>query len=119
MSPKLKVAMVTASDSKFMPITTVMLDSVPPALCDGALDLCILDVGLTADDRRDLEARGCSIAEPGWDITFPRVERAKPHFRALVSRPFLPQHFPGRHIYIWIDADAWIQVGARAWTIWS
>lgn len=110
-APSLKVALVTASDSKFMPITTVMLDSIPRDLCDGALDLCVLDVGLTDPDRQTLEARGCSVVTPGWDISFPGMERAKPHFRALVSRPFLPNHFPGRHVYLWIDADAWIQVG--------
>ena len=110
-SSSLKVAVVTASDSKFMPITNVMLNSIPPALCDGALDRCILDVGLTDEDRRDLEARSCSVVEPGWDIPFPGIDRAKPHFRALVSRPFLAHHFPGRHVYLAIDADAWIQVG--------
>ena len=110
-SPALEVAVVTASNSKFMPITSVMLDSIPPDLCEGALDLCVLDVGLTAEDRLALEARGCHLACPGWDIDFPGQSRAKPHFRAMVSRPFLPRHFPGRHVYLWIDADAWLQVG--------
>jgi predicted O-methyltransferase YrrM len=31
------------------------------------------------------------------------------YLKALVSRPFLPEYFPGYEVYIWIDADAWVQ----------
>jgi hypothetical protein len=30
-------------------------------------------------------------------------------FKAQVARPFLPRHFPGYEMYLWIDADAWLQ----------
>jgi hypothetical protein len=27
----------------------------------------------------------------------------------MTARPFLPRYFPGYDIYVWIDADAWVQ----------
>ena len=29
--------------------------------------------------------------------------------RAVTVRPFLPRYLPGYNIYVWIDADAWVQ----------
>jgi hypothetical protein len=29
--------------------------------------------------------------------------------RLLVTRPEIPEYFPGHDIYVWIDADAWVQ----------
>jgi len=27
----------------------------------------------------------------------------------MTARPYLPKHFPGHAVYLWIDADAWVQ----------
>ena len=40
----------------------------------------------------------------------PRPQDQAPAFvRMFESRPFLPRYFPGYDLYIWIDADAWLQ----------
>ena len=49
------------------------------------------------------------IVGPGWDIEFPGRDRMPETFKAQVARPFLPRHFPGYQMYLWIDADAWLQ----------
>jgi len=110
-APGFRAALVTATDSKFLPITEVLLASIPRGALAGALDLCILDVGLTEADAGRLRASGARLARPGWDIDFPDRDRAPEHYKAMVARPFVPRHFPGYHVYIYVDADAWIQIG--------
>jgi hypothetical protein len=46
---------------------------------------------------------------PGWDLDFPRRDRTPEIRKAQIARPFLPRHFPGHRLYLWIDADAWVQ----------
>jgi lipopolysaccharide biosynthesis glycosyltransferase len=46
------------------------------------------------------------------DIDFPARavwEKEKPGFRTLTARPFLRRYFPGYDVYIWLDADVWVQ----------
>jgi hypothetical protein len=31
------------------------------------------------------------------------------HLRGITARPFLPKYFPGFDIYLWLDADTWVQ----------
>jgi hypothetical protein len=47
--------------------------------------------------------------DPGWDVDFPGRARAPAYYKAMTARPYLPKHFPGYAVYVWIDADAWVQ----------
>jgi len=50
------------------------------------------------------------VVEPGWDLAVDSLmQQEQPHLRALTVRPFLPRYFPGYDVYLWIDADAWVQ----------
>lgn len=72
--------------------------------------LACFDLGLGAATRQWLEQYATHIVEPGWDLPVSETIRTQqPHARALTVRPFLPQHFPGYDIYLWIDADCWVQ----------
>jgi hypothetical protein len=73
-------------------------------------DLACLDIGLAAETLAWLEQRGVKVVEPGWDIPVnPEVRNKRPEGRAFTARPFLRDHFPGYDMYLWIDADAWVQ----------
>jgi len=67
-----------------------------------------LDVGQTDADRAWLTGHGVLLAEPTTHLGVPD-SRLKPYERAFVARPFLRDYFPGRDIYIWVDADIWLQ----------
>jgi hypothetical protein len=69
----------------------------------------VLDLGLEPEQRDWLAQQAVQIVAPGWDIEFPGRKRMPESFKAMVSRPFLPRHFPGYRMYFWIDADAWLQ----------
>ena len=71
----------------------------------------ILDVGLDPAQREWLAPRVSHIVHPDWDVDFPHREQTPEMRKAQFARPFLPRHFPGYEIYLWIDADAWLQDG--------
>jgi hypothetical protein len=69
----------------------------------------VLDLGLEPDQLAWLGERVTRVVRPGWDIEFPDRDRTPETLKALVSRPYLPRHFPGYEMYLWLDADAWLQ----------
>jgi len=69
----------------------------------------ILDFGLVPEQRDWLAERVGHLVRPDWDIDFPGQEHTPEARKAQLSRPFLRRHFPGYEIYLWVDADAWLQ----------
>jgi hypothetical protein len=69
----------------------------------------ILDLGLTAEQRAWLRQQDAALVSPGWDVEFPGRNDSPNTFKAQVARPFLPRHFPGYAMYLWLDADTWVQ----------
>ena len=65
--------------------------------------------GCSGAERRWLEEQGAVVVAPGWDLDFPDRDQTPRYRQAQYGRPFLPKHFPGHDLYIWIDADAWVQ----------
>lgn len=80
-------------------------------LLEGA-DFGVLDGGLATGQRAWLAERGAIIVPAGWGFDFRlagRFEREQPSLRVLVSRPRLPELFPGYDTILWLDADLWVQ----------
>lgn len=70
----------------------------------------VLGLGLSAEQRELLENKGIVVVEPGWDYDVKEfTEPAPQFFKSMTARPHLPRHFPGYDVYMWIDADAWVQ----------
>jgi hypothetical protein len=72
----------------------------------------VLDVGLSEANRSKLAAFGVAVKAPGIDIDYPdreKWEQKATYFRAMTSRPSIPNYFPGYDAYMWIDADTWVQ----------
>jgi lipopolysaccharide biosynthesis glycosyltransferase len=105
----MKTAIVTAADEKFFGFLRQMLESVERHRPDRSLDICVLDVGLSAENKAALAGRVTMIIEPGWDFPFPQQDRIPRHFQAMFARPQLPQHLPGYERFLWLDADVWLQ----------
>ena len=73
-------------------------------------DIALFDLGLTSRSLAVFAPLLAHVVKPDWDLPVDRDLRAKaPALRALTVRPFLPRYFPGYDIYLWIDADAWVQ----------
>lgn len=110
-------AIVVAADRAIFPLLMGLLHSLEL----GGLDrrrfaLCLIDIGLSPAQRDHLAGIVDRI-EPIDDarLVHPRadiirdIEPLVPFWRALTSRPFLPDYFPGFRNYINLDADTWFQ----------
>ncbi|BBK30565.1 hypothetical protein EDC65_1996 [Stella humosa] len=74
--------------------------------------LGFIDAGLTETQRRGLPQDGIAIARAGWDFDFPtrsHLERIAPGLCALYGKLRMRELFPGYDIYVWLDADTWVQ----------
>lgn len=98
---------VSAADSGYFPLLRDMVLSVR-ALC-AEVAIGVLDLGLLPDERAWLASQRVQIVRPDWDVAFPGRERMPETFKAQVARPFLPKYFPSYDMYLWMDADAWLQ----------
>lgn len=97
-----KIAFISGCDANYYPLLREWLASVRTFTNQ---DICILDAGLTEQQRAELKPLVTKIVNPDW----PAPVKAKEFLKACVCRPFLPKIFPGYDIYMWMDADTWIQ----------
>ncbi|MEQ8355628.1 MAG: hypothetical protein RH942_08825 [Kiloniellaceae bacterium] len=101
---------ITAADGGYFELLRGLMHSLEVQSGGRDIPLGVFDLGLTQEQRGWLAKRASVIIEPGWDLEVPEHVRAeRPHARGLTVRPFLPRHFPGYDIYLWIDADVWLQ----------
>jgi lipopolysaccharide biosynthesis glycosyltransferase len=105
-----EIAIITGADAAYAGMLEECLRSIrnKPESRQIDLTLGLLDVGL-GPHRARLAALADDIVEPGWDIDFPARPETPGYYRAMFARPFLPRYFPGHRLYLWIDADAWVQ----------
>jgi hypothetical protein len=105
-----RTLVVTAADETYLPLLRGLLGSLrqwsPPPFAA----LACFDLGLQPASRDWVADRVDHLAAPGWDLPVaPELRTAKPHWRGLTVRPFLRDYFPGYELYLWVDADAWVQ----------
>lgn len=102
-----ELAVVSAADGEYFDLLQGMVralrDKAPPG-CDIAL--CVFDLGLSEEQRRWLLVQGAAVRRPEAPPGFASLPI---HLQAFLSRCRLPELFPGHAIYLWIDADAWVQ----------
>lgn len=103
------LALCTGADEGYFPLLAGCLRSIRDKPEGGSAALCVLDLGLSSEQRAWVETVADRVAEPGWDLEVPGREGLPRHFRGLTARPFLPRYFPGFATYLWLDADAWVQ----------
>jgi predicted O-methyltransferase YrrM len=103
---------ISGCDSRYFPAAQGLVHSIRRFSTLSQIPFGFLDFGLEESQRRWLSDQGVEIKPGGWDEDFPSRaawEAARPRFKAYVCRPHLPRHFPDYEVYLWLDADAWVQ----------
>lgn len=100
------VAVVSAADAKFFDLLQGMIRSLRDKPQGRDLSLYVFDLGLTEAQRRWLLVQGAVLRDPE---SRKGSEGFPPNLRAFLSSCRLPDVFPGHEVYLWIDADAWVQ----------
>ncbi len=101
--------LVTSANHVFFDLVIEAIASVRDLGSLGGLEIAILDIGLHDWQVAALSSEVQHIVKPGWAIDFPGQATASPVLRSQIARPFLPDLFPGYEMFLWMDADVWIQ----------
>ena len=100
---------VSLADSNYFELLNELIDSIKRFDESKNVAICILDAGLTEDQKLKLSQKVDDIKPEEWDIKVPAFKvMGKEWLKSQVSRAFLPKYFPGYEKYLWIDADAWV-----------
>lgn len=113
MSTPERVTFVTGGDKRYFPMILELIHSIRRFPQSAGIDICVIDAGLTPEQVRHLEdGLVQKVVSPDWPGPLAARQgklKGQDHLKACVARPFIPQHFPGYDIYIWLDGDVWVQ----------
>jgi len=101
---------VTLADTNYFELLNELIDSIQKFEQSKNLAICILDAGLTNEQKNILLNKVDEIKNAEWDIEVPGFKVVgKEWLKSQVSRAFIPNYFPNYKKYLWIDCDAWVQ----------
>ena len=104
-----KNVIVSLADSNYFDLLNELVDSIKSAERSRDVAICILDAGLTSEQKITLSKKVDDIKSAEWDIEVPAIKvKGKEWLKSQVSRAFLPKYFPNYEKYLWIDCDAWV-----------
>ena len=104
-----KNVIISLADAKYFDLLNELVDSIQSFKESQNTAICILDAGLTEEQRKNLSSKVDEIKSADLDIKVPEFKvRGKEWLKSQVSRAFLTRYFPNYEKYLWIDADAWV-----------
>ena len=104
-----KNAIVSLADANYFPLLQELIKSIKRFKESDNIAICILDAGLTQNQKDKLSNDVDEIKSAEWDIEVPGYKvKDKEWLKSQVSRAFLPKYFPSYQKYLWIDCDAWV-----------
>ena len=104
-----KNVIVSLADANYFELLNELVDSVKNFKQSKDIAICILDAGLTEQQKNILSKKVDEIKSAEWDIDVPAFKvKGREWLKSQVSRAFLPKYFPNYEKYLWIDCDAWV-----------
>jgi len=104
-----KNVIVSLADSNYFPLLDELINSIKRFKESNNVAICILDAGLTIEQKEILSTKVDEIKSAEWDIEVPDSKvKGREWLKSQVSRAFLPKYFPSYEKYLWIDCDAWV-----------
>ncbi|UNU26490.1 class I SAM-dependent methyltransferase [Microcoleus vaginatus] len=105
----MQIIIITAADANYFELVRGTILSVREKPEGENVAIGFFDLGCTPQQLQWLETQVNFIQKPDWDFNFPGKNEAPHYLKGLLARPFLRRYFPNFDIYLWIDADAWVQ----------
>ena len=104
-----KNVIVSLADSNYFQLLDELINSIKRFKESSNVAICILDAGLTNEQKKILSTKVDEIKLAEWDIEVPDSKiKGREWLKSQVSRAFLPKYFPNYEKYLWIDCDAWV-----------
>ena len=90
-----KNVIVSLADSNYFPLLDELINSIKKFNESNNVAICILDAGLTNEQKEILLTKVDEIKPAEWDIEVPDSKiKGKEWLKSQVSRAFLPKYFP-------------------------
>ncbi|MDA9650627.1 glycosyl transferase [Candidatus Pelagibacter sp.] len=104
-----KNVIVSLADSNYFHLLDELISSIRRFKESENIAICILDAGLTKEQKEKLLLKVDEVKSAEWDIEVPDTKiKGREWLKSQVSRAFLPNYFPSYEKYLWIDCDAWV-----------
>ena len=104
-----KNVIVSLADSNYFELLNELVNSIKSFEKSKDTAICILDAGLSKEQREILSKKVDEIKSAEWDIDVPAFKvKGREWLKSQVSRAFLPNYFPSYEKFLWIDCDAWV-----------
>ena len=104
-----KNVIVSLADANYYPLLNELINSIKRFEKSRDIAICILDAGLSDQQKDELSSKVDEIKSAEWDIKVPDSKiKGREWLKSQVSRAFLPKYFPDYEKYLWIDCDAWV-----------
>ena len=104
-----KNVIVSLADATYYTLLNELINSVKRFEKSRDIAICILDAGLSEQQKDELSSKVDEIKSAEWDIKVPDSKiKGREWLKSNVSRAFLPKYFPNYEKYLWIDCDAWV-----------
>ena len=104
-----KNVIVSLADKNYFDLLNELINSIKSFAKSKDIAICILDAGLTEQQRAILSSKVDEIKSAEWDIEVSAFKiKGREWLKSQVSRAFLPKYFPNYNKFLWIDCDAWV-----------
>jgi hypothetical protein len=104
-----KNAIVSLADSNYFCLLEELINSIKKFKESSNIAICILDAGLSNEQKEILSTKVDEIKSAEWDIKVSDNKvKGREWLKSQVSRAFIPKYFPNYEKYLWIDCDAWV-----------
>ena len=100
---------VSSADSKYFFLLKELYLSIKNAGILSEYQFAILDTGLTEDQKKFFSDNKIIIKEATWNTPVPNFKiLGRDNLKTQVARAYLPDYFEDYKLYIWLDADMWL-----------
>ena len=100
---------VSSSDSNYFFLIKELHSSLKNNGILDEYDFAILDTGLDLKQKNYFKDHGVLIKSAEWNVKVPKYKiLGRENLKTQVARAFLPDYFDNYKLYIWLDADMWL-----------
>ena len=96
-----KNVIVSLADENYFELLEELVDSIKSFKQSENIAICILDAGLTDNQKNILAPKVDEIKSSDWDIKISQFKvMGKKWLKSLITRAFLPEYFPKYEKYL-------------------
>ena len=100
---------ISSSDSKYFALIKELFLSLKNSNVLNEYDFAILDTGLSQEQQNFFKDSKVLITDAKWNVEVPNYKiLGRENLKTQVARAFLPNYFNDYKVYIWLDADMWL-----------